>query len=71
MIEDRPILTLADLEAFDPRAPARGKERRFCCPLPACQGKRLDGTHRSLSVNVESGAWHCWGAADRSNRGND
>jgi len=60
MIEDRPILTLADLEAFDPRAPARGKERRFCCPLPACQGKRLDGTHRSLSVNVESGAWHCW-----------
>ena len=41
-------------------APQRGKERRFCCPLPACQGKRLDGTHRSLSVNVESGAWHCW-----------
>jgi hypothetical protein len=60
MIEDRPILTLADLEAFDPRAPARGKERRFCCPLPACQGKRLDGTHRSLSVNVESGAWRGW-----------
>jgi DNA primase len=67
VIEERPCLTLADLEAYDPRSPARPKERRFCCPLPACRGKRVDAMHRSLSVNVESGAWHCWrcGAAGK------
>ncbi len=32
---DRPVLTLADLENFDPTASAHGRERRFCCPLPA------------------------------------
>lgn len=56
---DRPVLTLAELESFDPSAPERGRERRFCCPLPGCADKRLDARHRSLSVNVESGRWHC------------
>lgn|GEM_PF-999132 len=61
MIGDRPVLSLAELEAYDPRAPFRGgKERRFCCPLPACADKRIDAAHRSLTLNVESGAWHCW-----------
>ena len=61
MIDDRPVLSLAELEAYDPRAPFRGgKERRFCCPLPACADKHIDAAHRSLTLNVESGAWHCW-----------
>lgn len=56
---DRPVLSLADLESFDPSAPERGRERRFCCPLPGCADKRRDARHRSLSVNVETGRWHC------------
>ncbi len=65
---DRPVLSLAELEAYDPRAPFRGgKERRFCCPLPACAEKRIDAAHRSLTANVETGAWHWWrcGAAGK------
>src|SRR3954452_1674781 len=56
---DRPTLSLADLERFDPTAPERGRERRFCCPLPACGESYHDARHRSLSVNVETGKWHC------------
>lgn len=53
-------LSLADLEAFDLCAPAGAGERRFCCPLPACAGKPRDAAHRTLSVNVQTGAWHCF-----------
>lgn len=55
------FLTLTDLETHDRDAPKTdGKgERRFVCPLPACSGKRRDSAHRSLSLNVETGAWHC------------
>lgn len=58
MAPDRPTLTLQELEAFDPTAPDRGRERRFCCPLCGT-GKRIDAAHRSLSVNTETGAWRC------------
>ena len=57
---DRPVLTLADLEAHDPQAPAGKRERRFCCPLPACSGKPIDAAHRTLSLNVSTGAWTCY-----------
>ena len=57
---DRPILTLTDLEAFDLRAPSGGRERRFCCPLPTCAGKPMDAAHRTLSLNVGTGAWVCY-----------
>jgi hypothetical protein len=64
LITERQVLSLAELEAYDPRAPFHGgKERRFCCPLPACADKRIDAAHRSLTLNVESGAWHCWRCA--------
>jgi hypothetical protein len=45
----------------------RRKKRRLCCPLPACANKRIDAAHRSPTVSVESGAWHCWrcGAAGK------
>jgi len=64
---DRPVLSLSALEAFDPRAPANSAERRFCCPLPACAGKPVDATHRSLAVNATSGLWKCYrcGAAGK------
>lgn len=48
----RPILSLADLEAHDPAAPAGRNERRFRCPL--C---KPDGRH--LALNVDTGAWWC------------
>jgi len=57
--QDRPVLTLVDLEAFDPTAPAGKVERDFCCPLPACAGKSTTTAHRSLSVNTASGRWVC------------
>ena len=51
-------LALTDLEAFDPGA-RHGGEWRFCCPLSSCQGKTVSKTHRSISVNMQTGAWHC------------
>jgi len=54
-----PALSLAELETFDPTAPVRARERRFCCPRPGCDGKPKDAEHRSLAANVETGAWQC------------
>lgn len=52
------FLSLADLEAHDPRSPSGRAERRFCCPF--CGGdKKLDAAHRSLSVSSETGLWKC------------
>ena len=56
---ERPVLTLAELEAFDPTAPAGGRERRFLCSLPGCTDKSKGAGHRSLSVNVATGKWTC------------
>ena len=54
-------LSLADLEAFDPRPQIKGREQRFLCPLPGlCQDKKRDNAHRALSVNLDTGAWRCW-----------
>jgi Toprim domain len=49
---DRPILSLADLEAYDPDAPAGRTERRFRCPICTPNG-------RHLAVNTQTGAWWC------------
>jgi hypothetical protein len=52
-------LSLSELQQFDHNAPdASGDERRFCCPLCG-QQKAIDTTHRSLTANVKTGAWHC------------
>lgn len=55
---DPKTLSLANLEAFDPRAKAGRPNRRFLCPF--CHGDRKqDDAHRCLSVNVNTGAWVC------------
>ncbi len=48
-----PVLSLADLEAFDPQG-GRGnaREKRWRCPI--CQADE-----RALCVNMETGAWSC------------
>jgi hypothetical protein len=57
---DRPVLTLSDLEAHDPWARPGGREQRFLCPLPPCAGHQRIPEHRSISVNLDSGAWTCY-----------
>lgn len=51
-------LSLGELQRFDPDAPARGTERRFCCPYCG-HHKRRDPSHRSLAANTESGEYLC------------
>jgi hypothetical protein len=51
-------LSLRELEAFDPQAPDRGRERRFLCPLCG-EDKPKNPSHRSLSLNTETGEWVC------------
>lgn len=56
---DRPTLSLALLEAYDPHPGGGPTERRFCCPLGACGGKPVDRQHQALCANVDTGAWLC------------
>lgn len=53
-----PALALCDLEAYDPRAPLKSGERRFCCPFCG-DGKPKDSAHRCLAVNTRDGAFQC------------
>lgn len=60
MTAGAPLLTLAELERHDPGAPGAGlRERRFLCPLPACADHQNPARHRSLSVDMDTGKWHC------------
>ena len=52
-------LSLADLEANDPRGQSRGNTRRFRCPLDACDGATYRGPAQPLAVNMTTGAWMC------------
>lgn len=51
-------LSLSELESFDSRSSARGRERRFLCPVCG-QNKPRDAAHRSLAVNTETGGFLC------------
>jgi hypothetical protein len=57
-----PVLTLAELQAFDPEG--QQHRGRYLCPLPGCgESKPRDTAHRSLKVELGGGAdqglWHC------------
>jgi hypothetical protein len=53
-------LSLKQLDDYDPRAPYwHARERRFACPTDECSDKRVDAAHRSLSANMDTGAWYC------------
>ncbi|NBT27298.1 MAG: hypothetical protein EBT09_12295, partial [Actinobacteria bacterium] len=52
-------LSLAELEANDPRGQARGNTRRFRCPLDACDGSTYRGPAQPLAVDMTTGAWMC------------
>jgi hypothetical protein len=53
-------MMLADIEAFDPEPRVSGAYSKFQCNQPACEGKPHDALHKSLSVNMENGVWHCF-----------
>lgn len=53
-------LSLAELEAFDRKAPGHSRNRRrFCCPLCG-DAKPMDASHRSFSVNMLTGGYRCF-----------
>lgn len=57
-----PVLTLAELQSFDPEG--QHHRGRYLCPLPGCgEGKPRDNAHRSLKVELrggmDQGLWHC------------
>ena len=52
-------LSLADLERGDPRARSGGRERRFRCPLDACNGATYRGPAQPLVVDMTTGTWMC------------
>lgn len=55
MSAQRPILTLAEIEAFDP---GNASSRRLC---PLCGSEKpRDAAHRSLSLELSSGKWKCF-----------
>jgi hypothetical protein len=52
---ERPILSLAEIDAFDPQGPPA---RKWC---PLCgDAKPKDAAHRSLSIDRSSGLWKCF-----------
>lgn len=52
------ILSLFDLENFDPHSPPKSGERRFLCPFCG-PDKPRDAAHRSLGLNAQNGLWNC------------
>lgn len=57
-MNERPILSFSQIDAFDPQGPS---ERKWC---PLCgEGKPRDAAHRSLSLDRQSGLWKCFRCA--------
>lgn len=54
----RPVLSWADLRAYDPQGGKGSGDVRFLCPLCG-DSKPKDREHRSLSVNSKTGLWNC------------
>lgn len=54
-MENRPVLTLVAIDAYDPQGPPT---RKWC---PLCgDGKPKDAAHRSLSIERTNGLWKCF-----------
>lgn len=53
--------TLAEIEAHDTRPISLGKNefRYLCCLSESCRNKPLDAAHRSLCLNLGTGAFFC------------
>ncbi|HEX9998326.1 MAG TPA: toprim domain-containing protein [Abditibacterium sp.] len=52
---ERPILSLREIDDFDPQGPP---QRKWC---PLCgDGKPKDGAHRCLSIERQNGLWKCF-----------
>ncbi|MGH9843398.1 MAG: toprim domain-containing protein [Blastocatellia bacterium] len=58
------MLTLAELESNDPRQTRGRDQQRFLCPFCG-EAKPRDAAHRSLCVNVATGAWICHRCGER------
>lgn len=54
-MDNRPILSLAEIDAYDPQGPPA---RKWC---PLCgESKPKDAAHRSLSIQRGNGLWKCF-----------
>ncbi len=54
------MVTLNEIESFDPKPQKVGDESRFLCGLSAsCRSKPHDAAHRSLCVNLNTGFYVC------------
>ena len=62
------VLTLPELERYDPRAPNRHTQRRFLCPFCGDRKPR-DAAHRSLCLNAATGAWLCHRCGEKGRLG--
>jgi len=58
------VLTLTELELYDPRARSGQSQRRFLCPFCGADKPR-DAAHRSLSLNVQTSRWICHRCGER------
>ncbi len=59
MSASKPVLSLVELEAFDPHAGhGSASNRRFLCPLCGIE-KPKDAAHRSLCLQAQTGLWNC------------
>jgi hypothetical protein len=52
------VLSLADLESYDPHAKKSGSEWRLLC-VKCGDGKPRDTAHRALALNIDTGAYLC------------
>jgi hypothetical protein len=58
------VLTLTELELYDPRSRTGRSQRRFLCPYCGANKPR-DAAHRSLSLNAQTGRWICHRCGER------
>jgi hypothetical protein len=53
------VLSLSELETYDPRPMRCGRKHRYCCPFCG-DSKPRDNARRCLSLDIDSGLWKCF-----------